>query len=112
MSGISRIPFLPNFLTSLRFGSLVLLASGISIGQTVTAIENGASYIAQGLPNAGIAQGSIFVVMGTNLGPSPIVIDPVPFESTNLSGTSVSVTVGTTTVSAPMYYTSAAQVAA
>lgn len=62
--------------------------------------------------SAPLAQGAIIVIKGTNLGPANISIAPRPFQSTNLSGTSVSVTVGTNTVSALLYYTSATQVAA
>jgi uncharacterized protein (TIGR03437 family) len=88
------------------------VGAGISAGQAVNVVENGASYIAQGLPNSGIAQGAIFVVVGTTLGPSTLAIDPAPFQHTTLDGTSVSVTVGSTTVNALMYYTSSTQVAA
>lgn len=109
MLGIPR-PTLFRSIMRILLASAV--AAGISAGQTVTGVENGASYIVQGLPNSGIAQGAIFVVAGTALGPSPIAISPTPFQSTNLDGTQVSVTVGSTTVSAPMYYTSATQVAA
>jgi len=78
----------------------------------ITNVENGAGYVSQGLPNAGIAQGSIFVLFGTGLGPLNIDIAQTPFQSTSLGGTSVSITVGGTTVSALMSYTSATQIAA
>ena len=78
----------------------------------ITSVQNAASNIVPGLPNAGIAQGAIFIIKGTGLGPANISIAPAAFQSTTLSGTSVAVTVGGTTVNAPMYYTSAAQVAA
>ena len=79
---------------------------------TISSVENAASNIPPGLPNAGIAQGAIFVVYGSALGPANISIAPTPFQSTSLSNTSVAVTVGATTVNALMYYTSAGQVAA
>jgi uncharacterized protein (TIGR03437 family) len=78
----------------------------------ITSVQNAASNITPGLPNAGIAQGSIFVVQGASLGPANIFIATAAFQSTTLSNTSVAVTVGGTTVNAPMYYTSAGQVAA
>jgi uncharacterized protein (TIGR03437 family) len=78
----------------------------------ITSVQNAASNITPGLPNAGIAQGAIFVVQGANLGPATISITNAAFQNTTLSNTSVAVTVGGTTVSAPMYYTSAGQVAA
>jgi len=88
------------------------VAGGVAAGQTVNAVVNAASGLVQGLPNSGIAQGSIFLVVGSNLGPSPLAIAANNFQTTNVGGTSVSITVGSTTVSAPMYYASAAQVAA
>ncbi|OFW09468.1 MAG: hypothetical protein A3H27_02380 [Acidobacteria bacterium RIFCSPLOWO2_02_FULL_59_13] len=77
-------------------------------------ILNGASYALPGLPNAGIAQGSIFVIFGQNLGPASLVqVSSFPLPtSQGLAGTSVKVTVGGTTVDAIMLYTSAGQVAA
>lgn len=78
----------------------------------ILTVTNSASNIIQGLPNSSIAQGSIFVVYGTGLGPANISVAPSAFQSATLSGTSVAVTVGGTTVNALMYYTSATQVAA
>ncbi len=75
-------------------------------------IVNAAGYIAPGLPNYGIARGSLFVVMGEGLGPAEIQIAgslPWPAE---LAATKVQVTVGSTTVDAYLYYSSARQVAA
>ena len=85
---------------------------------TITAVENAASNIAfvTGVANAGIgaiAQGSIFVVKGSGLGPANISIASAPFQSTTLSGTSVSIKVsGQQPVNALLYYTSDTQVAA
>jgi uncharacterized protein (TIGR03437 family) len=76
---------------------------------TITAVENAASNV---VINAPLAQGSIFVIKGSGLGPTNISIAATPFQSTSLSGTSVTVTVGSTVVNALMYYTSATQVAA
>ena len=78
----------------------------------ITGVENAASNIPPGLPNAGIAQGAIFSVYGSGLGPANLATAPAAFQSTTLSGTSVAVTVGSTTVNALMYYTSDGQVAA
>src|SRR5579883_657733 len=79
---------------------------------TVTSIQNAASSIVPGLPNAPLAQGSIFIIKGSGLGPATLSIASTPFQSTTLNGTSVAVTVGGTTVNALMYYTSDGQVAA
>jgi uncharacterized protein (TIGR03437 family) len=64
---------------------------------------NGASYAPPGLPNAPIAQGSVFSVFGENLGPaqSPALSFPL---STTLAGVSLSVTAsGVTTQTYPIY---------
>ena len=93
---------------------LFLMASAISLSAApvVNSVMNAASNLTPVLPNASIAPASIFIVKGTGLGPAAISIDPKPFQNTSLSGTSVSLTVAGTTVSALMYYTSATQVAA
>ena len=78
----------------------------------ITSVTNAASNIVPGLPNAAIAQGSVFLLFGTGLGPSSLFTAPVPFQNTNLGGTAVTVTVGGNTVNVPLYYSSATQVAA
>jgi uncharacterized protein (TIGR03437 family) len=81
-------------------------------GPNVTSVVNGASYIPPGLPNAGIAQGGIFIVFGGGIGPANLTFAARAFQSSTVSNTSVSVTVAGTTVNALMYYTSASQLAA
>jgi len=78
------------------------------------AVLNPASNIPAGLPNSGIAQGSIIVVYGANLGPSTLVqATSLPLPTTSgLGGTTVTVTVNGTTLTAPMIYTLSTQVAA
>jgi uncharacterized protein (TIGR03437 family) len=88
------------------------VSAGVSQGQAITAVVNAASGMIQGLPNSGIAQGAIFLIVGNNLGPTSVAIANPAFQTTNLGGTSVSVTVGTTTVNAPLYYAFSTQVAA
>jgi uncharacterized protein (TIGR03437 family) len=99
-------------LSSFLFLVSVLVTPRLSAQPTITAVENSASNIVSGFPNSGIAQGAIFIVQGSGLGPANISIATAAFQSTTLSNTSVAVTVGGTTVNAPMYYTSAPQVAA
>ncbi len=73
---------------------------------------NAASYVIQGLPNANIAQGSMFVLFGNNIGPPEIANAfnfPLP---TTLSGTSIQVTVGGTATKAIMLFAVSSQVAA
>jgi uncharacterized protein (TIGR03437 family) len=85
---------------------------------TITLIVNGGSGIPPGLPNYAIAQGSIFVVYGTNLGaaaPAGSIVNsaalPLP-TTAGLAGTSIAVTVNGTTLPAPIVYTIPGQVAA
>lgn len=99
---------------SISIGGLTSNLSTVQvfIGPTITNVENAASNISAALPNGGIAQGAIFIIFGSNLGPSTLSIAPAAFQSTSLSGTSISVTVGGTTVAPLLYYTSATQAAA
>jgi len=73
---------------------------------------NSASYRTPGMPGSGVAQGSIFVIFGTGLGPNSVVESSTFPLPTMLSDTSVTVTVGGTAVSAIMIYTYVTQVAA
>ncbi len=96
---------------------LAPVAPAASAPPAILALENNYSGITPGigLPNYGIAPGSIFVIYGTGLGPStpPVLQSSAsPGLPTTLNQTSISVTVGGTTVSPAIYYTSAAQVAA
>jgi len=92
----------------------LMAAAGCLMAQNPapTSVQNPASNILPGLPNFGIAQGSIFVVYGTNLGPSTISVAPSLPLPTALSGTSIEVSVNGTTVTTPMVYTLDKQVAA
>lgn len=80
-------------------------------GGAVSSVTNAASYNDPSLPNGAIAQGAIAVAKGKNLGPASIVADSTPFQNATLSGTSVAITVGGTTVAGLMYYTSFNQIA-
>jgi hypothetical protein len=94
--------------TTVRMTVLAALAAATALAQPViTSVANAASGIVAGLPNSGIAQGSIFLVLGNGLGPNVLVTAPSPFQSANLSTTSVSVTVNGITEAGLMYYTSA-----
>ncbi len=97
----------------LRLSSIIFLVTAVtpwlSAAPTIAAVANAASNITF---NAPVAQGAVFVLYGSGMGPANIAFAPAAFQSTSLSGTSVAVTVGTTTVNALMYYTSDSQVAA
>jgi uncharacterized protein (TIGR03437 family) len=74
--------------------------------------ESSATYFPPGLPNSGIAQGSIFVMFGSGLGPTTLAqVQAYPLTAT-LAGTSVKITVNGTSTDALMIYTSAGQLAA
>src|SRR5271165_4282328 len=75
-------------------------------------VKNAASYADPQLPNGSIAQGSIFNIFGSNMGPATIAFASSLPLLTTLSGTSINVTVSGTTVPCYMFYTSAGQVAA
>jgi uncharacterized protein (TIGR03437 family) len=104
----------------LKLFKLALLSSVLSLplhAQTKPVIRsngvvNAASYSAPGLPGSTIAQGSIFIVFGSGLGPAALAQSsgfPVP---TTFSGTSLSVTVGATIVQPYILYVSGGQLAA
>lgn len=99
---------------STRILSTLAFLTGVATAQPMITggPVNAASYVMAGLPNANIAQGSMFILFGQNLGPSTQANAnsfPLP---TNLGGTSISATVGGTAVDAIMLYSTSTQVAA
>jgi uncharacterized protein (TIGR03437 family) len=67
---------------------------------TYRGVVNAASFFSQGLPGGSIAQGSIFTIFGSNLGPTMVAQSssyPLPNQ---LAGVSVSVTRGAVTLAA------------
>src|SRR5438552_1171628 len=101
----------------MRYSTVILFAAlAVSAFAQPTINNNGvvnvASYAIPGLPNSSIAQGSIFVIFGSNMGPATLqqaTAFPIP---TTLGGTSVTITSGSQTFQAPIIYTLAGQVAA
>ncbi len=90
--------------------SLGLFAAAASAQPTIGGITNAASYSLSPLPNSSIAQGSFFAIFGTGLGPTTAAVwQPYPIKTT-LGGSTVNVTVGSTTVQALLYFTSADQI--
>jgi uncharacterized protein (TIGR03437 family) len=72
----------------------------------VYSVENSASY------SANVAQGSLFVVYGENLGPAKLVqANTLPLPA-QLGGTSINVAFGSTTIACPMVYSSSGAAAA
>ncbi len=92
---------------------LVAAAGGAFAQPTIGSggILNVASYAYQGLPNSSIAQGSIFAIFGTGMGPTTgVKVYQYPLSPDSFQGTSVTVTVNGTTVKVPVLFTQAGQV--
>ena len=90
-----------------------LWPAGFASAQTITDVVNAGSRIPGGLPNYGIARGAIFLVHGSGIGPDEKVYAGFPLPTWDgVGGTYVLVTVGETTVPAPMLYASATELAA
>ena len=82
---------------------------------SIGGIVNSASYATSSAGNNNVAQGSIFVIFGSGMGPAGLVSATSLPLGTSLplaNGTSVAITSGGQTVNAFMVYTSAGQVAA
>jgi len=96
------------------FGAATPKASG-TIAPTIKMVQNNYSYILPGMPNYGIAPGTLFIVVGTNLSSSaaPVLQSSAPPGlPKSLNQTSISVNVNGVTTNPPLYYTSATQLAA
>lgn len=92
--------------------SSVAVFAAFALAQTpvVNAVVNNFSYTPPGLPNYGIAQGSILVIFGANLAAGSSGLQAAPLQ-TDLDGVSVQVTVGGVTTQAPLYYVMPNQIA-
>src|SRR5215472_17355040 len=92
------------------------LAANTAPAQPVIAakgVVNSASYHAPGLPGSGIAQGSIFVILGNGLGPATLTPAPGVFPlPITLAGTSVTISSGGIEPPAILLYTSEHQIGA
>jgi hypothetical protein len=62
----------------------------------ITGVANNYSYIQPGMPNYGIAQGSIFDIFGTGLAGTTTPLEQVPL-ATALDGVTIAVTVNVAT---------------
>ena len=90
---------------------LGLLAAALGLAQpVVSAVQNNYSYIPPGVPQYGIAQGSIFVVFGTGLANTSTGLQSIPLRTT-VEGVSAAVTVGGVTRAAILYYVTPSQIA-
>ncbi len=98
----------------LYFCLAALAAPGVAMAQNPAVspggIVNHFSYALPGLPNANIAQGSIFDIFGSNMGPQSLAQFagfPIP---TTIAGVSVRVTVSGTSTDMLLFFVSATQI--
>jgi uncharacterized protein (TIGR03437 family) len=89
-------------------------AAILSAAQSITGIFNAASWAPSGMTNGDIAQGSIFTVTGSDLGPATLIAaGSYPLSTTQgLGGTTIQVGVGSQGFDCIMVYSSSNQVAA
>jgi uncharacterized protein (TIGR03437 family) len=95
--------------------SLITQMRAQSAAPVITAVMNNSSTIPAGFPNSGVAPSSLFVIQGTGMatpGSTAVLQDSTKGLPTNLNGASISVTVGGTTVTPGIYYSSPTAIAA
>jgi len=71
-------------LVRIYFGMVLVAGMAAAQAPSINKVMNAASGNVQALPNGGIAQGAIFTLVGTNMGPAALSIDHNPFTSTRL----------------------------
>lgn len=86
-----------------------LFAAVAAAQATISGLANNYSYIPAGLPNYGIAQGSIFDIFGTFPNVATSALQGVPL-TTKVNNVGVNVTVNGTTTAAIIYYVSQNQI--
>lgn len=96
--------------SAVLFAFLAARCAALPAPPAIGAVENNFSYTLPGLPNYGIAQGSIFVIFGTNLANTPSGTQTAPLQ-TSLNGVSVEITVGGSSTQALLYYVMPSQIA-
>ena len=92
----------------------LLIPAAAQAAISITDVVNAGSLTPSGLPSSGVAQGALFAVIGTGVGPDPAQqASGFPLPTTDgLGGVTVQVTVAGTTVNAIMVYVSSGQVIA
>ena len=88
------------------------ITSAIFAQPSVSGLQNNYSYLSPGAPSYGIAQGSIFIIYGKNMGPTTLVQQSAYPLNKALGGVTIKVTVNGTSTQPIPYYVSAAQIAA
>lgn len=89
-----------------------MIAASAFAQPSVSGLQNNYSYLVPGAANYGIAEGSIFIIYGKNIGPATLAQQTAYPLNKNLGGVTISVTVGGVTTTAIPYYVSAGQIAA
>jgi len=98
--------------SSFAFFALAALFMPAAFAQPrISKVQNVFSLILPGMPNSGIAQGSVFAISGTGLATTTSAPQVFPLQ-TVLEGASVDVTVNATTTHAILYFVSATQIVA
>jgi len=79
---------------------------------TITTVKNNFGLVPPGFPNYGIAPSALFLVQGTGLAntTTALLSSADPGLQTTVSGVTVTVTAGSTTLQCPLYYLSPTQV--
>ncbi|HLH40678.1 MAG TPA: hypothetical protein VKX39_16120 [Bryobacteraceae bacterium] len=75
---------------------------------SISGVVNVASNIPPGMPNYAIAQGSLFAVYGSGMGPTALAVSHLPLSASGLSGTSMTIMLtsptGATVAVTPLIY--------
>ena len=87
----------------------VFAAAALAQPATITTVSNNYSNIVSGLPNYGIAQGSIFFIKGSNLAPGTTTLQN-PQLKTSLNGVTIQVSINGVNTSPLIYYLSPRQI--
>jgi uncharacterized protein (TIGR03437 family) len=85
-------------------GCFLISSSLLAQAPSITSVQNPASNILPVQPNFGIAQGSIFIVYGTNFGPTTLAEPSALPWPTTFANTFVTVTQGNNVFNVPIIY--------
>jgi uncharacterized protein (TIGR03437 family) len=94
---------------------LIAFAPAFVLAQTppnIVALQNNYSYTLPNAPNYGIAQGSIFIILGTNLSATSTGLQSTYPLPTNLAGVNITVTVNDAVTHPILYYVTPTQIGA
>ncbi len=94
--------------------SVLIAPTLFAAAPAINSVQNPASNILSGLPNYGIAEGSLFILYGTDLGPTSLVQAGIPLPTIlpATNGVQVKITQKGIVYNAPILYVLNTQVAA